>query len=220
MTPATHAAVAAVLASRIRPLPVALAAAFASHFLIDVVYHFEAFYPVSVLGKWSVDHTTAGIFALLGLLGLPLLVWIFRHDRVVGAFACYALLLASLTFETRRGWRLVWMALFSAGWIAWGPNGRLRRWVLCSFVALLPDLLKKFNPALMGLHDWFHYDPRLRIGDWLSLLLRGRWRLHPNYQIYDPCYVAGYIVEVLLEGVILWGCLYWLARRPPSADQG
>ncbi len=214
MTPATHAAFGAVASSRCRNLGLALAVSFASHFLLDAVYHFEAFYALSVLGRWPLEQTMLGLFAGLAVLAVPVVLWLLRRHRPVGIFACYGLAMSLLAFAPGRWTRLGWGVLITVLWYASVRVPPIRRWVLCGFFAYLPDIAKPWIPPLDWLHDWFHYEPELDLGDWVSLLVSGRWRIYINYRIFDPYYRIGYVLEVLLEGAILFGCLYWLARRP------
>lgn len=218
MTPATHAAVAAVAACRFRSLPVALAAAFALHFAADFFYHFEAFYPLSVLGPWPEGAAMAGLFVVLAGVAAPVVYWIARKDRTTGLFSVYALLLCALPLDRNVARRVVAAALLSIVWIVLARTGELRRWVLCSFAAYLPDVARHFLVPLDRVHGLAHYDPTLDLGHWVSLLVRGRWQIPINDRIFDPCYLAGYALEVLLEAGILFWCLWWLARRRSVAN--
>lgn len=218
MTPATHAAVAAVVATRFRNLALAVVLAFGLHFALDAVYHFEAFYELSVAGGWSYERAMVALFGGLSLLVAPVLVWLWRRNRQVWWLACYALLLCLVAFEPLPLWRLAWAALLSLLWWLLSPSMLARRWVLCSFAAYLPDCLKRISPALAWLHDAIHYNSDLELGDWVSLLARGRWKIDPNVRIFDPYYQIGYALEILLEAAILFGCLYWLVRRLSVAD--
>ncbi|HYM10123.1 MAG TPA: hypothetical protein VEU62_05310 [Bryobacterales bacterium] len=218
MTPATHAAVAALVATRFRNLALAVVLAFGLHFVLDAVYHFEAFYELSVAGAWSYERAMVALFGGLGLLAAPVFVWLWRKNRQVWWFACYAFLLCLVAFEPLPAWRLGWATLLSLLWWLLSPNALGRRWVLCSFVAYLPDCLKKIIPAMGWLHDATHYNSELELGDWVSLLARGRWKINPNARIFDLYYQIGYSLEILLEAAILFGCLYWLVRRLSVAD--
>ena len=129
LTPATHAAVAAVVASRVRRLPVALAVALGLHFLCDFFYHFEAFFPLSVLGRWDEGHTMFGLFVVLALLGTPVVLWVARHNRQTAAFALYSFLLSLIPFDPNLNRRVVLALVLSALWLLLTPN---RRWILCA----------------------------------------------------------------------------------------
>ncbi|MBI3667532.1 MAG: hypothetical protein HY236_15120 [Acidobacteria bacterium] len=218
MTPATHAAVGAAIASRTRNLSLALALSFGSHFVLDSIYHFEAFYPLSVPEKWSYAGTMLTLLAALTALGIPVAAWSLRKDREAWLFAGYAFLMCALPFEWRPAWRLTWAILLAGTWWAISPSAAVRRWVLCGFVSYLPDVLKGLLTPVESLHEAMHYRSSLDLGDWISLLARGRWKLHVNYRIYDPWYQLGYALEILVEGAILFGSFYLLARRPSVAD--
>ncbi len=216
MIPATHAALAAVVASRIRNLALALAAAFALHFVADAIFHFEAAYPVSVPGKWSIEHTMLVMFGGLAALAAPLMICIWRRSRTVGLFGSYALLLGSVALDPSERWRLIWATLLTAIWLVATPDTRSRRWIVCGFVAYLPDALKRISPAVAWLHELTHYQSDLDLGDWLSLLARGTWRVHVNARAFDPYYQLGYALELLIEAALLFGPLFWLAKRNPN----
>jgi len=208
MTPATHAAIAAVVAGRTRSLWAALPASFLLHFVADALYHFEAFYPLSVAGKWSQNATMVGLTAALAALGAPAAIWIARRDHHVGWLALYGLLLSLGELDPEPARRAAWAVAVAGSWWVVERERRMRRWVLCGFAAYLPDLLKLASPWMQRLHRAAHYDPSLDLGDWVSLLVNGRWRLDVNARIFDPCYQAGYALEIALEGAILFACLY------------
>src|SRR5262249_29636673 len=207
---------AAVVASRIRNLFLALTAAFALHFVVDAIYHFEAAYQISVPGKWSIDQTMLVLFGGLAAFATPLMIWIARSSRKTALFGLYALLLGAVVLDPAPRWRLLWAALLTALWLVAVPDNLSRRWVLCGFVAYLPDILKKFSPVLARLHDLTHFGGELDLGDWLSLLARGKWRIDVNARAFDPYYQIGYALEFLMEATILFGALFWLAKRSPN----
>ena len=153
MTPTTHAVAAAVIGGRFRSLALALALSFGMHFVLDAIYHFEAVYPVSVPGRWSYERTMMTLYAAFLLAGAPVLVWIWRRNRRVWLFACYALFLCILAFEPLPLWRLLWAALLALIWCLVMPTDTGRRWGVCAFAAYLPDCLKRLSPAFARLHD-------------------------------------------------------------------
>ena len=218
MTPATHAAVAAVIAGRFRSLPVAVALSFGMHFVLDAAYHFEAVYPVSVPGRWSYQRTMVSLYAGFILAGVPVLVWIWRKNPQVWLFGCYAFLMCILAFEPLPWWRLLWASLLALIWCLATPAAAARRWAVCAFAAYLPDCLKRLSLPFARLHDAAHYRSGLDLGDWVSLLVRGRWKLNVNSLGSDPYYLAGYALEVGLEMTILFACLYWLVRIEKSRN--
>ncbi len=188
------------------------------HFAADFLYHFEAFYPLSVLGKWDEDLTMAGLFCILLVLGAPVVVWLARRDPRVGWFAAYGVLLSLAPFDPDKTRRILWAAAISGLWLALFRTAEMRRWVLGGLVAYLPDLLRSFLRPLDWVHGRAHYNPALDLGDWVSLLFRGRWQVPVNDRIFDPYYLAGYGLEMLLEAAILFGGLYLLTRRARAAD--
>lgn len=188
-------------------------AAFVLHFVGDFFYHFEAFYPLSVLGRWDLDRTMFGLFVALAVLAVPVALWIVRRDRVTALFVLYGFLLSLVPFDPSLNRRVVSAVALSVLWLALFRNAETRRWVLCAVAAYLPDLLRHWSPALRWFHELIHYNSQLDLGDWVSLAVRGRWRVYINDRIFDPCYQIGYALEILLEAAILVGCLWWLTRR-------
>jgi hypothetical protein len=217
MTPATHAAAAAAAASRCRNVAAATAIAFAVHFFLDAIYHFEAFYELSVPAGWTYQRTMLVLFGGLAALGLPFLVWLWWKNRAVWGFACYAFLMCGLAFEPHPVLRLAWGVILALIWCVLSPAADVRRWVIFGFIGYLPDCLKGSVPLLCRLHDAMHYQSGVDLGDWISLLVRGRWRLNLNSRIYDAYYETGYALEILLEAAILLGSLYWLLRKQSGA---
>lgn len=213
MTPATHVVTGAIAGSRFRNLGAALAAAFALHFALDAIYHFEAFYELSVPGGWTYEYAMLALFGSLAALGVPVMIWLWRRDRQVWSFACYAILMCAVAFEPHWRWKLALSALLTTFWLAICRSAEIRRWVLCGFVSYLPDALKQPLPRFGELHDAVHYRADRELGDWVSLLGQGRWKIDLNARIFDPYYRTGYAIEILIEAAILFGCLYWLVRR-------
>jgi hypothetical protein len=218
MTPATHAAVAALAGSRVRNLSLALAVSFATHFALDAVYHFEAFYPLSVLGRWSVEQTMAGLFLVLLALGAPLVFWLARRDREVGVFACYALTLSLLPLDPNPLRRSLGAILLTGAWYAANRSPKVRRWAACGLAAYLPDVLKLWIPTFNRLHELAHYQSHLDLGGWVSRLATGRWQIPVNDRIFDTYYRIGYSLEILLEGAIFFCCL-WLLTKGASIPE-
>ena len=216
VTPATHAAVSAALARRIPSLPAALAVSFALHFLLDFVFHFEGFFPLSVPGRWTSEGAMGALFAALAAVAVPVTLWITRGNRAAQAFAGYALLMCLGPFEPATRWRLLWAILISAAAWTFSPADQGRRWVLCGLAGYLPDGLRHWIAPLDRLHGMAHYDGSMPLGAWLSLVVRGYWRVKPNDVIYDPYYQAGYAMEILLEAAALLAALWWLARPAAS----
>jgi len=206
------------VACRVRRLPVALAAAFGLHFVCDFFYHFEAFYPLSVLGPWDLERTMFGLFVVLAVLGAPLVVWIARRDRQTGLFAAYSFLLSLIPFDPNLDRRVLWAVALSVLWLALTRHPEMRRWIPCAVAAYLPDLIRHWIPVLRQPHEWMHYDSQLDAGDWVSLLVTGRWRIGINDRIFDRSYQAGYALEILFEAALLFGCLYWLTRCRSVTD--
>ncbi len=217
MTPATHAAVAALVSTRCRNLGVALGASFGLHFLADALYHFEAFYPLSVAARSTSDESMWLIFLVLAMPAVVLTVWLARRDLQVGSFAAFGLALSMVPFDPSPARRIVWALVTGGFWWVLSRNSALRRWVLCGFFGYLPDLVRRLVPPLNRFHEWTHYETRLDLGDWISLIGRGRWQIAINDRIWDPYYQAGYALQLALEAVILFGSLGLLLSSDRSA---
>ena len=86
MSPAAHAVVGAALCGRIPRLWIALPAAFFSHFVMDAIYHFEAFYPLS---RWLDVERSEAFWIAAAVLGgslTPPMLWIVRKERELFLF--------------------------------------------------------------------------------------------------------------------------------------
>ncbi len=218
MTSLTHAAVGAVAGTRIRNFGLALAVSFATHFLLDAIYHFKAFYELEVPGRWTHRQATVTLFLALAIPGLAAMVWIWRRNRQVVIFAGYGCAMVLVDRVQRWQWELIWALLLTAIWYLLAPNPLTRRWVICGFAAYLPDLLKSFIPAIAFVHKAAHHRTVIGMGDWVSRLGRGNWQI-PPLRALDPYYQIGYGLEILMEAAILYGCLYWLVRHGSAADR-
>jgi hypothetical protein len=158
-----------------------------------------------------------GLFAVLAILGTPVVIWLARRDPATGWFAGYGLLLSALPFDPSDARRLLLATVVTGLWWLLFRRPEMRRWTLCGFFAYLPDLIKHFLDPLMVVHEFFHNDPSVGLADWISLLVRGRWKIEINDRIFDPWYQVGYGLEILLEGSILFTSLYLLTRRTRPA---
>lgn len=211
MSPAAHAAVGAALASRIPRLSLALPAAFLSHFVMDAVYHFEAFYALS---RWMGVSRSEAFWAaaiVLGGLLAPAMFWIARKDRELLLFLGFAV--ASSVALRVSGWHL--KAALLAGLVfvyltlAWSRKALL--WTLGAAAAISPDILKYASPWFYQFHGSFHYSAARDMGYWMNSWLGG-----PQVYIWDRFtavgYVVGYAFEVLFEAAFLLGGLWVIAR--------
>ena len=191
----------------------ALALSFGLHYILDGIYHFEAFYELSVPGGWTYPRTMAVLFAVASALAVPaavLLGW--KHPRLRW-FGCYAFLLTLVAFDYKGWWRIAWAALLTLAALLMARDFQLKRWILCGFAAYLPDCFKRLWRPLASLHDAFHYKAGIDLGDWVSLIVRGYWKVPLNLRAWDRCYQVGWGLSILIEAAILFGCLYWLSRR-------
>ena len=212
MSPATHAVLGAAIAGSIRRVWLAIPLAFLSHFLCDAIFHFEAFYPLSrTLGT---THYRAAVFTFLvvGLAVTPVL-WIFlRRNRVLMGFCIYvAGATAAFMFED---WpQRAAAALLLTGLALLIGGARTGPWVAGAFAAQLPDLIRQGVEPLNRLHVFMHYTGTADLGERLYQLFERKSNLNFDVRFENPYYLAGYLIEVLVEMGIGLGSVYYLSRR-------
>jgi hypothetical protein len=214
MSPATHAVVGAALADSTRRVWLAIPLAFASHFVCDSIYHFEAFYPLSRLLGTTYEGAFAAAAAVMALLLLPVLWLLNRGGRGLGALYVYAA--ATSTVMVFDDWRVRGaLALLIAGlFLIAGSEVRFAHWIVGALSAQLPDLIREGIRPLNRFHIFMHYDGTWDLGQIFYHLVHGEPGLHTNVRFENPYYVTGYVVEVLIEVGIVVGLLYYL--RGPS----
>lgn len=224
MTPATHAAVGAAISGVVPRLWVAIPAAFASHFLLDAIFHFEAFYPLSrAIGT---SHQQAFIFGSLAAAAvmLPAMWWVARKDRELAMYCGYLVALLLLRVEEDELPRLA-MVLALTGLVAGiTRSARIRRWTVCGLAAVLPDLIRKLVPGLTPIHEWMHVPDDGGLGDIAYRLLVNGPPLFVGERFGNPAYLLGYFLEIVIEGAILVAALWWMSneqsRRGNAAESG
>ena len=218
MSPATHAVVGAAVADATPRIWLAIPLAFASHFMCDAIYHFEAFYPLSrTLGTTHQGALATAAVAVATLL-LPVLWLLNRGGRGLGALYVYAAgSCALLVFDD---WRVrAASTLLMAGlFLLAGREVRLARWVIGALAAQLPDLVRGGIEPLNRFHIFMHYDGSRDLGQIFYHLVHSEPRLHPNVRFENPYYLTGYAVEVLIEVGIVVGLLYYLGRGSRSTE--
>jgi len=210
MTPLTHAAVGAALYKKLRPHPLtrilAFPLAFVSHYALDAVPHFEQ---TNVLLRYR---DTPWIFLGLGLVGLAFAGLIWRWNRDAG---CVWLLLCLWIGLGVHG-TLLWRVLAAALILGFAAASRRRRAYVGYLAAGMLSLNADFFPGswhtLRALHDAIHYHT-----DWGTLLyirLVGpplpAWNLRGS----NPYFLAGWALELFVEGLVFLGAMYLLVRGP------
>ena len=218
MSPATHAVVGAAIAGAAPRIWLAIPLAFASHFVCDAIYHFEAFYPLSrTLGT---THQGAFVVAasVVALLLLPVLWLLNRGGRGLGAFYIYAAgSSAVLMFDD---WRVrAAMTLLIAGLFLLAVREvRLAHWVVGALAGQTPDLIRAGVEPLNRAHIFMHYEGSLDLGGVLYLFANGEPGLGLDLRFGNPYYLTGYAAEVLIEVGIVVGSLYYLRRTARSSE--
>ena len=215
MTPATHAALGAAISGAVPRLWLAIPAAFASHFLLDAIFHFEAFYPLSrALGT---SHDEAFVIALLGAAAamVPAVWWVARKDRELAIFCVYLLALVFLRVEEDETPRLAMVLAVTGGVLAISRSARIRRWAICGFAAVLPDLIRKLLVPVARLHNWVHIPDDRGLGDLTYRLLVNAPPLFAGDRFGNPAYLLGYFLEIVIEAAILLGALWWTGKHRP-----
>jgi hypothetical protein len=212
MTPATHAAVGAAISGAVPRLWLAIPAAFASHFLLDAIFHFEAFYPLSrAIGT---SHDEAFVIALLGAAAamVPAVWWVARKDRELAIYCVYLLALVFLWVEEDQTARLAMVLAVTAGVLGFSRSARIRRWTICGFAAVLPDLIRKLVPTMARFHNWVHVSDDRGLGDLTYRLLVNAPPLFVGDRFANPAYLLGYFLEIVIEAAILLAALWWAGK--------
>lgn len=218
MSPATHAVVGAAIAGATPRIWLAIPLAFASHFVCDAIYHFEAFYPLSRALGTTYNGAFAAAAVVMAVLLLPVLWLLNRGGRGLGAFYVYSAgTCAVLVFDDWRV-RAALTFLIAGLLLLAGREVRLARWIIGALAAQLPDLIREGIGPLNRFHIFMHYDGSRDLGQIFYSLVQGEPGLHTNVRFENPYYLTGYAGEVLIEVVIVVGLLYYL-RRPPRLSK-
>jgi len=212
LSPAAHAAVGAALAHRTRSLPLGLAAAFASHFLLDAIWHFEAFYAVAVSLGVSVEAAVLITALPVGLVIGPAMLWLSRADREVLLFCGYAAAANLTAFAGSWERQLALAAALSAIFLALTRSRRAWVWIAGALAANIPDQWKLWSEGMRSFHDWWHYGWESDLGFWLHRLAG---ETPPSFwgRLEDPLSILGYVLQIAIEAALLLGGL-WLLARP------
>lgn len=213
MTPATHAAVGAAISGAVPRLWLAIPAAFASHFLLDAIFHFEAFYPLSrAIGT---SHDEAFVIALLAAAAamVPAVWCVARRDRELAIFCVYLLALVFMRVEEDEIARLAMVLAVSCGVLAFSRSARIRRWTICGFAAVLPDLIRKLLVPVAQLHNWVHIPDDRGLGDLTYRLLVNAPPLFVGDRFENPAYLLGYFLEIVIEAAILLSAVWWAGKN-------
>ena len=211
MTPLTHAAAGTVIYQKLRSRfprfgwAVALPLAFASHFLLDAIPHFEDVGSLNSPGR-------VPIFLGLGLIGVGFALFLRRWNREAALIWLILSLWIGAGSYSYPLLRILTAALGLA-YIVW----KSRQWssvgyLVGGMLATVSDLIPINDGRMKQLHDGIHY--QIGWAERLYFLFSSspvplRWR----DRLLDPYFLAGYGMELLVEGVIFLGALYLLSRE-------
>lgn len=212
MSPATHAVLGAAIAGSTRRIWLAVPLAFLSHFLCDAIFHFEAFYPLSRTLGTTHYRATIVTFLVIGCAVAPALWFFARRNTVLVGFYLYVG--AATALFALDDWRQRAAAgLLLAGLALLIGEARTGPWVAGAFAAQLPDLIRQGMEPLSRLHVFMHYTGTVDLGERLYRLFERKSDLNFDVRFENPYYLAGYLVEVLVEVGIGLGSVYYLSRR-------
>ena len=211
MTPLTHAAAGTVIYQKLRSRfprygwTLALPLAFASHFLLDAIPHFEDVGLMKSPGR-------VPIFLGLGLIGAGFALLLRRWNREV---ALIWLLLSLWIGVGSYSYPLLRVLTASLGlayivWKSkqWNSVGYLAGGMLATVADLVPLTISRMEQV----HDAIHY--RTGWGERLYLFFsESPVSLSWRERVQNPYFLAGYGLELLVEGVIFFGALYLLSRE-------
>ncbi len=211
MTPLTHAAAGIVIYQKLRSRfprygwALALPLAFASHFLLDAIPHFEDVGSLKSPGR-------VPIFLGLGLIGAGFALFLRRWNREAALIWLLLSLWIGVGSHAYPLLRVLTAALGLAyfAWKSkqWAAVGYLAGGMLATVADLIPLTISRMD----NFHDVIHY--QIGWGERLYLFFSEnpiplRWR----ERVQNPYFLAGYGLELLLEGVIFFGALYLFSRE-------
>ena len=215
MTPLTHAASGAALYKMLRRSPlgrwswvVAFPLAFASHYLLDAIPHFEGVGPFILL-KYQASFW---VFLGLGMIGGGLAVYLFRRNREAGLIWLLLSLWIGLGGISPPALRLP-AALACLGYLAYKTKqADAVASLLAGMLAVAPDWVFVLSRDAHLIHHRLHYHL-----DWATRLYL---HFHPppipqdwQVRLSNPYFLLGYGLELLVEAVIFFLALYLFSRQ-------
>ena len=177
----------------------ALPLAFISHYVLDAIPHFEG---VKVVQEYKSDLL---LIACVGLVGIVAGVVLMKFNRDAGRI----LLVFSLWAGTRAytfSWLRVVTAALAVGYMVYAT----RRWLpvaylLVGMAAISPDLIPRSFYTMSAVHNSFHY--HTDVGTYLYNTFVGTDLPSLGLErLYNPYFVAGYLIEILGEVILFLGC--------------
>jgi hypothetical protein len=209
MTPLTHAAVGTALYEKLHAHPalklLVFPLAFLSHYALDAIPHYEEFGPL-----FKYRETVWVLFGLSGIgLAFGWLIWRWNRE------AAGVWLLLCLWIGFGSSGPLPWRVLTALGILVGAAATRRLRtrlgYLLAGMLALSADFFPASWRTMHALHDTIHYHT-----DWGTLLYRryvgvpvpSSWRI----QSANPYFLAGWGLEVLVEGCVFFAAIWILVR--------
>jgi len=221
MTPLTHAVVGTAIFHHLRRpwagrlgWVLAFPLAFASHYLLDAIPHFEDLGPLMLRFRNS-----PWMFFGLALIGSGLSAHLLRRNRQAGVLwltLCVGIGLAGIPVPLIR----LAAALALLGYIAY----RIRKadavgYLLAGMLAFAADLIPGTWSAASAFHNRMHY--QLDWGTYLYLEFQS-WPPPWNWlsRIQNPYFLTGYGLELLVEAVIFLAAfsVFFRLRLEPKAQ--
>ncbi len=212
MAPTTHAAVGAAIAHLCPRLRLAVPLAFASHFLLDSIFHFEAFYPLSqVLGTTHDEAFWITALVMAAIL-VPSMAWIGRESHDVRIVALYTVATSAALLVDEPIYRLVALVCLTLGAWSLSRTRNVAVWLAGAFTAALPDALKHLLGPFGRFHMFMHYEGADDLGYWINRLFAQPDPAWFGARATKWTYLTGYAVEIAIETALMLGCLWVLTR--------
>ena len=220
MAPTTHAAVGAAIAHLCPRVGLAVPAAFASHFLLDSIFHFEAFYPLSQVLGTTHDEAFWIAAVIMAAILVPGMGWIGRRSHDVRMLTLYGVAASAALLVQGSVNRLIALICIAVGAWSLSRTPNLSLWLAGAFAATIPDALKRLVGPVGRFHRFMHYEGANDLGYWLNRLLA-----QPDPEWFGAratkwTYLTGYAVEIALETALLLGGLWVLTRRQGQNAEG
>ena len=214
MTPLTHAAVGAALYEKLRvrrmAIPLAFLLAFVSHYALDAIPHYEEF------GALLKYRDTMWVFVGIGLVGLAFARLMWRWNRNAAQVWLVLCLWIALGGYGVAVWRAS-SAVLIFGVLAVSRKGRGHLgYVIAGMLSLSPDFLPARWHTARAIHDSIHFHT-----DWGAYLYAKfvgmpapvLWQARAT----NPYFLAGWSLEILIEGCVFFAALWILVRGAQTA---
>ena len=180
--------------------------AFISHPYLDAIPHFEDAGPLSGYGH--------SVYAFLGLgaIGTGLSLLLMRWNREAGWIWLIVSLWIGFGSDSYAEWRIP-TAILALAFLAWkSRHPESAGFLLAGILATAADLIAWRIGAAEQWHRSLHY----RV-DWGTRLFQsfatGPVPTSWLARLQNPYFLAGYVLELLVEGAIFFAALYLFSRQ-------